>query len=132
MSGKMKDKLHDAGEKVAETAKNVGQKIAEGAEKATEWAKEKTGMDKDACGKVHGTNEIREHMDVLGSCGNKLGVVDHVEGNSIKLTRNDSPDGQHHYIPMNWVTRVDNHVHLSRNCGEAKREWETSSAGAGV
>jgi len=128
----MKDKLHDAGEKVVDTAKNVGHKIAEGAEKATEWVKDKTGMDKDSCGKTHATNEIREHMDVIGSCGNKLGVVDHVEGNSIKLTRNDSSDGQHHYIPMTWVTRVDNHVHLSSNCGEAKREWETSSTGAAV
>ena len=143
MSGHMKDKLQDAGEKVVDTAKTagekvvdtaktVGHKIAEGAEKATDWVKEKTGTDKDACGKAHATNDIREHMDVIGSCGNKLGVVDHVEGNSIKLTRNDSPDGVHHYIPMNWVARVDNHVHLSRNCGEAKREWETSSAGSGV
>jgi hypothetical protein len=132
MSGNMKDKLQNAGEKVADTTKKTGQKIAEGAEKATDWVKEKTGMDKDSCGKAQGTNAIHEHMDVIGSCGNKLGVVDHVEGNSIKLTKNDSPDGRHHYIPMNWVSRVDNHVHLSRNCGEAKREWESASAGMGV
>jgi hypothetical protein len=132
MSGKMKNKLQDAGEKVADTAKTVGHKIAEGAEQAKDWVKEKTGTDKESCGEAHGTNNIREHMDVIGSCGNKLGVVDHVEGNSIKLTRNDSPDGQHHYIPMTWVARVDNHVHLSRNCGEAKREWETSTAGTGA
>jgi hypothetical protein len=30
---------------------------------------------------------IREHMDVNGAYGNKLGTVDRVEGNSIKLTK---------------------------------------------
>ena len=60
------------------------------------------------------TADIREHMDVFGSCGNKLGKVDHVEGSQIKLTKNDSPDGMHHLIPMSWVKQVDEHVHLSK------------------
>jgi len=30
-------------------------------------------------------------MAVYGSCGNFLGRVDHVEGDQIKLTKNDSP-----------------------------------------
>ena len=70
--------------------------------------------------------DITEHMDVIGSCGNKLGKVDHVEGSYIKLTKNDSADGQHHLIPTSWVSRVDSHVHLSKNCGDAKREWQTA------
>lgn len=70
----------------------------------------------------HGGN-IREHMDVVGACGNKLGRVDHVEGDQIRLTRNDSPDGKHHLIPTTWVTRVDAHVHLNKDCAEAKKEW---------
>lgn len=65
--------------------------------------------------------EIREHVDVIGSCGNVLGKVDHVEGNSIKLTRGD--DGQHHFIPLRWVDHVDEHVHLNKDCGEARRQW---------
>jgi Uncharacterized protein conserved in bacteria (DUF2171) len=33
-------------------------------------------------------------MDVIASCGKKVGVVDHVGGGAIKLTKKDSPDGQ--------------------------------------
>jgi hypothetical protein len=72
------------------------------------------------------TSNIREHMPVFGSCGNRLGDVDHVEGNSIKLTKNSSPDGQHHFIPMDWVEEVDDKVHLNKNCGEAKKEWKAA------
>lgn len=69
------------------------------------------------------TSKIAEHMPVYGSCGTKLGVVDHVQGDQIKLTRNDSPDGQHHLIPTAWVSRVDQHVYLSKDCEAARREW---------
>jgi hypothetical protein len=72
------------------------------------------------------TASIREHMPVFGSCGNRLGDVDRVEGQSIKLTRNSSSDGQHHYIPMNWVESVDDKVHLNKDCGEAKKEWKAA------
>jgi len=69
-------------------------------------------------------SEIHEHMKVQGSCGNQLGVVDHLEGNSIKLTKNDSPDGKHHYIPAEWVSEIEGDtVILDRDCGEAKRDW---------
>jgi hypothetical protein len=69
-------------------------------------------------------DNVREHMDVICSCGSKLGVVDRVEGNSIKLTKNDSPDGQHHRIPFNWIDHVDNHVHLTKNSEEAMQQWQ--------
>jgi hypothetical protein len=75
---------------------------------------------------------IREHMDVIGSCGNKLGRVDHVEGGSIKLTRDSSDDGRHHFVPMEWVGRVDQHVHLNKDCGEARRAWSEAPVGAGA
>jgi hypothetical protein len=73
-----------------------------------------------------GTESIREHMDVIGSCGNKLGAVDRVENGSIKLTKGSSQDGQHHFIPMDWVESVDDKVHLNKDCGAAKREWRTA------
>jgi hypothetical protein len=69
---------------------------------------------------------IREHMEVIGTCGKLLGHVDRVECTSIKLTKDSAPDDQHHYIPMDWVARVDEHVHLSKNCREAKREWSAA------
>ena len=53
-------------------------------------------------------------------------TVDHVDGNYIKLTRNGSPDGQHHWIPMDWVTRVDAQVHVDRPGDQAMREWSTT------
>ena len=69
---------------------------------------------------------VQEHMEVVGSCGNHLGTVDRVEGDRIKLTKNDpEAEGKHHFIPKNWVVGVDDKVHLSKDCGGAKREWIT-------
>jgi hypothetical protein len=68
---------------------------------------------------------IHEHMAVMGACGNRLGMVDEIDGESIKLTDEDSPLGQPHYIPMTWIDRVTDSVHLNRTCGAAKRDWET-------
>jgi hypothetical protein len=143
MAETLKEKAEAAGHKIAETATKVGHKVGEKVEEATDWAKEKTHQVGnrieevaqkaehkvketfgDSCGAIKSNADIREHMDVIGSCGNKLGKVDHVQGNQIKLTKNDSPDGMHHLIPMSWVKQVDAHVHLSKNCGEAKREWQ--------
>jgi hypothetical protein len=79
---------------------------------------------------------IREHMMVHakgagsmnGVAGEHIGTVDHVEGDRIKLTKNDSPDGFHHYIPMAWVESVDgNTVHLSKDAQDVKREWQSEN-----
>jgi len=78
------------------------------------------------------TQNIREHMEVFGTCGNRLGTVDRVEGNNIKLTKNSAPDGQHHVIPVTWVANVDDVVHLNKTCGEAKRLWQTETSNAPV
>jgi hypothetical protein len=69
--------------------------------------------------------KIREHMEVLGSCGKCVGIVDKVEGLSIKLTK-DGPGarGFHHYIPLSWVSSVDQAVHISKACQDAQEEWE--------
>jgi hypothetical protein len=79
-----------------------------------------------SCGGVSagGTEQVKEHMDVIASCGKKIGVVDRVEGKSIKLTKKESPDGQHHRIPTSWLDHVDSHVHLNKNSEEATREWQ--------
>jgi hypothetical protein len=147
MAESMKGKAVEAGHKIAEAATTVGHKVSEAAEKATDWVKEKAHevghraeevaqkvrhKTEGTCGAAKTTADIREHMEVFGSCGNKLGLVDGVEGSSIKLTKNDSPDGLHHYVPLSWVGRVDEHVHLTKNCGEAKREWQAAPIGAGA
>lgn len=59
---------------------------------------------------------ISEHSSVISADGEHLGTVDKVEGKLIKLTRQDSPDGKHHFIPLEWVASVSaNEVRLSRN-----------------
>jgi hypothetical protein len=59
------------------------------------------------------TSNIRPHMEVRAADGSHAGTVDGIDGDRIKLTRKDSPDGQHHYVPLDAVERVDEHVHLA-------------------
>ena len=56
---------------------------------------------------------IREHMDVIGADGVHVGTVDAVEGDRIKLTKADSDDGRHHFIPTDWVDHIDEHGDLA-------------------
>jgi hypothetical protein len=120
----IKENLKEAGQKIADAAKNVGEKVSEKAVQAADWLQEKTGNN---CGPDKGMYGIQERMSVIASCGKKVGVVDHLEGGAIKLTKNDSPDGQHHFIPMGWVDHVDNHVHLKKNSVETEREWKSDA-----
>jgi len=117
----IKENLKEAGQKIVGAAKNVGEAVSESVNQTAGWVKEKTGS---ACGPEKGTTAIQERMTVIASCGKKVGVVDHLEGGAIKLTKNDSPDGIHHFIPMGWVDHVDNHVHLKKNSVETEREWK--------
>lgn len=56
---------------------------------------------------------IKEHMEVTDAAGQHVGTVDDVEDNRIKLTRTDSADNQHHYLPLDAVDRIDdNRVYL--------------------
>jgi len=128
MAHRMKDKAADMGDKVAQTAKNVGDRVSHLAENAVEFAKEKTGLGEP---KDRGTAAIHEHMDVVASCGKTIGKVDCIEGNAIKLTKNDSPDGLHHFIPLAWIDRVDSHVHLTKNSTETEAGWKADAASCG-
>jgi hypothetical protein len=127
----IKENLKNAGQNMADAAKEAGHQIAEGAGQAADWVKDKTGMGSHEGADI-GTAKIRERMEVIGSDGDKLGVVDHIEGGAIKLTRKDSPDGEHHFIPMGWVDHVDNHVHLTRTCGEVRATWASAPMGMGI
>src|ERR1700684_3428995 len=62
------------------------------------------------------TSQIKEHMDVISSDRKTVGKVDHLEGtDQIKLTKQSSPDGQHHhFIPVSWVAHVEQYVHLKK------------------
>ena len=65
--------------------------------------------------------KITEHMPIVCSDNKQFATVDKVEGNSIKVTKDQS--GQHHYIPLDWVKMVDEKVHVDRPGDQAMREW---------
>jgi hypothetical protein len=60
--------------------------------------------------------QIKEHAAVIGADGVHVGTVDHVQGDRIKLTKQDSVDEKHHYVPISLVAEVeDGTVRLSAN-----------------
>lgn len=75
--------------------------------------------------------QIKEHAEVIGADGVHVGTVDHVDGDRIKLTKNDSPatqDGQgakHHYLPLGLVAEVEgDKVRLSATAQNAVDMFE--------
>jgi len=78
---------------------------------------------------MENSRNIQPHMPVVCSNNQQFATVDHLDGDWIKLTRDDQ--GQHHWIPRSWVTRVDEHVHVDRPGDQAMREW-LSTAPSGV
>jgi hypothetical protein len=73
--------------------------------------------------------DIKEHMEVIGSDGKHVGTVDYVEGSDkIKLTKSDPQSGgQHHLIPLQLVQRVDDKVHLAKPARQVMMEWQTAA-----
>ena len=61
-------------------------------------------------------SQIKEHANVIGADGVHVGTVDHVQGDRIKLTRQDSTDQHHHYISAGLVAEIEGDtVRLSAN-----------------
>ena len=117
----LKDQINEVGKKVGECVSNTA-----------DWVKEKTGL---GPGREEGSDAgiagIRPHMDVIASCGTKVGTVDRVEGDAIKLTKDSCGDGMHHFLPTSMVSRVDGHVHLNKNSAEAMAGWKPSASSCG-
>jgi hypothetical protein len=139
MAETFKDKVEEAGHKISEAATKVGHTVGEKVEEATDWVKEKAHQAEhrieeathktgtplhESTGKTGSVADIREHMDVYASCGTKVGKVDHVIGDRIELTKNDSPDGKHHFIPTSWVAKVHDHVHLNKDHVAVQSQWK--------
>ena len=93
--------------------------VAYGREIVTE-----TGSLRNYRGRMDGT-QIKEHMPVVCSENGQFGTVDKVEGDSIKLTQDKQ--GEHHWIPTSWVTKVDDRVHVDRPGREAMQQGTTSA-----
>ena len=74
---------------------------------------------------------IREHMEVLGSDGSHVGVVDAIEGGRVKLSRKDvHAGGTHHFVDLDAVTAVDgNEIRLARPAAEIVGNWGSDARG---
>ncbi len=77
---------------------------------------------------MNAKQDIKEHMEVIGSDGQHVGTVDHLEGaDKIKLTKTDAPDGKHHFIPLSLVDHIDAHVHLNKSASDVKAQWQNAA-----
>ncbi len=79
-------------------------------------------------------SQVQEHAEVIGADGVHVGTVDHVDGNRIKLIKQDSGEGRHkghhHYISGGLVAEVeDGVVRLSANADVAVTFEEEEDAG---
>jgi hypothetical protein len=77
------------------------------------------------------TSSIKEHMKVVGADGVHVGTVDHLDGDRIKLTKDDSPQGpngegaKHHYLPVGLVAEIEGDtVRLSATAQNAQDMFE--------
>lgn len=78
-------------------------------------------------------SQLRDDMRVLSSDGLPVGTIDHVEDERIQLKRIDSPDGEHHHLPIEDVERIeDDAVILSLSHAQAREYLENESEGIGL
>ncbi len=73
--------------------------------------------------------DIKEHMEVLGSDGKHVGTVDCTKGeDKIVLTKGDPQSGgQHHIIPVHLVQNVDEKIHLNKPARQVMLEWQAAA-----
>jgi hypothetical protein len=76
--------------------------------------------------------DIREHMPVIASCGNRVGTVEAVEDDSIKVTKDaGAAPGKPRYIPTDWVNGVEDCVQLNKNSKQVEEGATVKPGGAG-
>ena len=69
--------------------------------------------------------KIAEHMEVVGSDGEHVGIVDHLQDGKLKLTKHDSnADGVHHFIELSTIASIDTFVTLNVTAAQAQEDWE--------
>ena len=70
-------------------------------------------------------SRLVKDVEVVGSDGVHVGIVDRIDGAMMKLKRKDSAaDGQHHLLPTDLVKSVDGKAMLSIAAAEAMRRWK--------
>ncbi len=75
--------------------------------------------------------QIQHHMPVVGSDGRPVGIVDALEGDWIKLAKDDpqsTGEGEHRYVPLSTVAGLDGGmVRLSMPAEQVREATETES-----
>jgi hypothetical protein len=73
------------------------------------------------------TDQIKPDMPVVCSEDGQFATVDHMEGTDTLKLKKDK-DGEHHYIPLSWVTSIEgDKVKVDRPGGQAMQEWSQTS-----
>lgn len=73
------------------------------------------------------SSQIKPEMPVVCSKDGQFAVVDHMEGSDTIKLQKDSK-GQHHFIPLLWVTSTANgKVTIDRPGDQAMKEWSLKS-----
>jgi hypothetical protein len=63
---------------------------------------------------------IKANSKVIAK-GVRVGSVELIDGDYLKLNRKDSDDRLHHWIPLTWVERIEeNTIHINQNPAEFK------------
>jgi len=78
-------------------------------------------------------SQIKEHMEIIGADGVRIGTVDKVEGDRIKMIKADSGshDDHHHYISGGLIAEVEgDRVRLSATGASAVLLEEERDGGA--
>ena len=72
---------------------------------------------------------IPGHMEVVGSDGEHVGTVDHIESADRIVLTGDDPKagGKPHLISAGWVDHIDNKVHLNKPSRKALQEWQMAA-----
>ncbi len=65
------------------------------------------------------TEDIKEHMEVIGSDGEHVGTVDHLEGtDKIKLTKSDEKSGGKHHLDSGRLDRPRGRARPPQQAGQ--------------
>jgi hypothetical protein len=73
-------------------------------------------------------HDIREGLEVLGSDGGMVGRVKGLHGDHIHVEPTAPVHSGDHTVPLSWVVRADDHVHLDREAALVRDTWGSGHA----
>jgi hypothetical protein len=125
------NRVSEAARQLAEAAEDKGSKAPEVVGKPGDSVTE-LSISPAAVQQAQYAADIREHMPVIASCGKRVGTVEAVEDDSIKVTKDAvAAPGKPRYIPTDWVDGVEDCVHLNKNSQQVEEGATVEPTGAG-